>query len=128
MASPSGTSCPVSLTVPHFLLSSASFPLAPADSVSSRGLGTRFCATFAPQISFSSATIALRNSWAYQALGLGPRVVQNYVGLTEVMNWKRMTKMAKSKIDSFNQKKSYEISREELIMLPRRMKVKEGET
>jgi hypothetical protein len=38
LASPSGTPCPVSLTVPHFLLSSASFPLASADSASSRAL------------------------------------------------------------------------------------------
>ena len=56
-ASPSGTPCPVRLTVPYFLLSSASFPLAPADSASSRGL-----ATLSEQLLLLRSDLALHQS------------------------------------------------------------------
>src|SRR2546426_11878641 len=66
LASPSGASWPLFLTIPQFFPSSNLFALQPPVSVISHGRSVQFCTTFAPQIRISSSTTSLRNSWDVQ--------------------------------------------------------------
>lgn len=62
----------VFLSVPQFFPSPALFALHPAVFAISHGEETSFCTTFAHQISISSSTISLRNSWALPTAVLLP--------------------------------------------------------